>query len=200
MLPLIPLALTLVPQLISLFAGDKAGAAAQTVAGVVRTVTGADDEAAAQAAINADPKMAAELKIELAKIVLQHEQEANREADAARQAELDGLRARLSDVENARQRDTDKTKAGQRNWRADAMLLVVGVGLLACIYAAAQTGVPPIAIGIISTVAGTLCGCIKDAFSFEFGSSRSSENKMGIIAEMGATMVPASMVPKAPGS
>jgi hypothetical protein len=65
--------------------------------------------------------------------------------------------------------------------RQSARAMVAGATavLLACIVVlvAYREGIPGEAVGIISTVAGLAGGCLKDAFGFEFGSSRGSKDK-----------------------
>ena len=41
-------------------------------------------------------------------------------------------------------------------------------------------------VGIISTVAGIFGACLRDAFQFEFGSSRGSRDKDELLAQMQA--------------
>ena len=65
MLPLIPLALSLAPEIGNWLFGAKGAATATAVANVVQAVTGTADPAAAQLAI-ADPKVATELRVKLA--------------------------------------------------------------------------------------------------------------------------------------
>jgi hypothetical protein len=43
--------------------------------------------------------------------------------------------------------------------------------------------IPGEAVGIISTVAGIFGACLRDAYQFEFGSSRGSKEKDALIAE-----------------
>lgn len=174
---LIPLALSLAPDIGKwLFGrtGEEVGAA---VAKVARTVTGAgtDDEAAA--AIAADPALAAQLRVRLAEIAAEREQ-------ASRAAELDALKSHFADISDARARDVTLQAGGRRNVRADLLLVVACIGLVACIVVAAlgKLAADSAAMGMVISVAGVLAGCFKDAFGFEFGSSRSSERKTELLA------------------
>jgi hypothetical protein len=94
MLALLPLALGLVPELAKWIAGDKAGTVAAQAADIVRTVTGTDDPATAEA-ILADPAKVTELRIRLAEIAAQREA-------AADQARLEMFRTAAADTANAR--------------------------------------------------------------------------------------------------
>jgi len=89
MIPLVPLALSVVPALARWLIGPAAGDTAQEVAAVVRQVTGTPDPEQAAAALNADPARMAELQIRLAEIA------ANREAAQAG-TRLEEMRALLA--------------------------------------------------------------------------------------------------------
>ena len=68
MLPLIPLALAVVPELIKAIAGDRAGTVATQVAGIVQTVTGTTDPIEAQKKLAEDPALATTLRVRLAEM------------------------------------------------------------------------------------------------------------------------------------
>ena len=189
---LIPLALQLVPMIAKWIGGDNVGKEAQAVSSIVSSITGTTDPEAAAAAIANDPKIASDLKAKLLELHYKNDADERANQLAEHQAQFSNIQAQLADISNARARDVALQASGKGNIRADVMLIVVGVGLIACIIASAIPGVPMVAIGIISTVAGTLAGCIKDAFGFEFGSSRSSETKTGIIADLAQNTVPVS--------
>ncbi|OJX13203.1 MAG: hypothetical protein BGO77_08515 [Caedibacter sp. 37-49] len=88
-------------------------------------------------------------------------------------------RAFLQDRGGARQRDSALAAAGQYNYRADIMVFAAALGLIACLVALGfyQAELPGEAVGIISTIAGIFGACLKDAYAFEFGSSRGSKAK-----------------------
>ena len=88
MLPLVPLALSIVPELIKMIAGDKAGDVATTVANVVQEVTGTPDAIEAQRKLAADPALAGQLRIRLAEIALETQKAMDSAAEQKRQAEL----------------------------------------------------------------------------------------------------------------
>ncbi|MBN9413764.1 MAG: hypothetical protein J0H12_07610 [Candidatus Paracaedimonas acanthamoebae] len=88
-------------------------------------------------------------------------------------------RAFLQDREGARHRDSALAAVGRYNYRADIMVCAAALGLIACLVALAlyQSKLPGEAVGIISTIAGIFGACLKDAYAFEFGSSRGSKTK-----------------------
>ena len=106
---LIPLVLSLAPQLASMIFGSNGADATAKVAGVVQTVVGTVADlnspggaAAAVAHFQANQQAANELAAKLADLHLQMQKEQNAEADAFRKDALDDLKARLSDTGSAR--------------------------------------------------------------------------------------------------
>ncbi len=85
----------------------------------------------------------------------------------------------LQDRLHARDRDSAIITAGRSNTRADIMVISAASGLILCLFALAyyQGHLPGEAVGIISTIAGIFGSCLKDAYAFEFGSSRGSKTK-----------------------
>lgn len=171
-LPLLPIiggALSLVtefaPGLIKHFAGDKAGEVAEDVAGVVKKATGKDiskpDELEeAKAILEKDPKLLLDFKTELANIEL------NRE------------KAYLADRQDARQRDVELRKTGDKNWRANIMLVCAFVAVITIsIVLGIMDKLQGPVIGFLTTVGGMFARNIGTAFDFEFGSSRGSQIK-----------------------
>lgn len=92
----------------------------------------------------------------------------------------------LEDRQMARERDLAFLKAGRANRRADLMVVSAAAGLCLCLLSLAfySDVLPGEAVGIISTIAGIFGGCLKDAFAFEFGSSRGSKIKDSTVASM----------------
>lgn len=145
---------------------DKAEQAATTVIDIAKQVTGKTSGDEALAAITADP--AAVL--------------AFRQAIAAQEADLD--KAFLADRANARNRDVALHQAGYRNTRADIMVLLDVVGLIACLVVIAmfRAQLPGEVVGLLTAIAANFGACLRDAHQFEFGSSRSSREKDAAIA------------------
>src|SRR5579872_1525730 len=101
---LIPLAISLAPEIGKWLFGDKGEQTAQAVAQVVASVTGTSDNTAAQAMVAANPQIAAQLRVQLAQIA------AGQEA-AARAADLQQLSAQLADVKDARSQTVNLAQA-----------------------------------------------------------------------------------------
>lgn len=171
-LPLIPIAMQLAqfaPGIIKLLTGSgKAEEVAGKVVDVARAVTGIDDPKFAVQAIQADPAKAMEFQL------------------AMTDKQIDLEKAYLADVQSARSRDVEFTRAGKRNVRADIMVLLDVVGLIACLIVLCfyNDRIPGEAVGLISTVAATFGLCLRDAHQFEFGSTRSSRDKDATISNL----------------
>ncbi|MDR1476239.1 MAG: hypothetical protein LBI20_02875 [Holosporales bacterium] len=92
----------------------------------------------------------------------------------------------IKDKDNARTRDIAIVNTGRRNIRADIMVIAAAVGLVACLATIViyHKSLPGEAIGIISTVSGIFGACLKDAYNFEFGSSRGSKEKDQTVASI----------------
>lgn len=85
----------------------------------------------------------------------------------------------VEDRMNARARDAAMATTGENNIRADIMVFSAALGLVGCLVSLVifQKSLPGEAVGILSTIAGIFGSCLKDAYAFEFGSSRGSKNK-----------------------
>lgn len=170
MAPLIPIALqlaSLAPTIMRfLGTGEPAAGVVEKVVQVAQQVTGAATPEDAVKALQADPAKVLDFQLRL--------------------IEIDGELelAYLGDRKDARARDVALAQAGFRNTRADLMVVGAVVGLVTCLLVLAffRKDVPGEAVGIISTVAGIFGACLRDAFQFEFGSSRGSREKDQLLA------------------
>lgn len=159
------------PQIVRWISGsDRAAEAAETVVGVAQAVTGKASGTEAFHTLKADPSKVLEF----------------RQALAAQEADLD--KAYLADRVDARRRDVELARAGQRNRRADVMIALDVVGLVTCLAVLVlfKGSLPGEVVGIVSTVAGIFGACLRDAHQFEFGSSRGSREKDDLLARGGA--------------
>ena len=171
--PLVPIALALAqyaPQLMRYFgAGEASTAVAEKVVGVAQAITGTET-----------PQQALERMRDDAAAQFQFR---------ARMLELDAELERdyLADRQDARRRDVALAQLGQRIYRADVMVALDAVGLVACLVVLAfyRQNLPPEAVTLISTIAGIFGLCLRDAHQYEFGSSRGSAMKS---QEQSATM------------
>ncbi|MDR3187455.1 MAG: hypothetical protein LBT63_03455 [Holosporaceae bacterium] len=69
--------------------------------------------------------------------------------------------------------------ARSKNRRLNIMVIGAALGLVACLLmlTSYKGNLSGEAVGIISTISGIFGACLKDAYSFEFGSSRGSKDK-----------------------
>ncbi len=141
--------------------GKNSEEKAQRIVNIAKKVTGQSGPSSILDALKSDPKLVANLQRELMKI----EQE----------MEL----SMLYDRQSARMRDIALAQSGRINLRADIMVVAAAAGLIGCLLTITllKGTLPGEAVGIISTVAGIFGACLKDAYAFEFGSSRGSKLK-----------------------
>lgn len=156
------------PSIIKYFTNsDTAGAVAGQVIDIAKTVTGKGTPDEAAEALKADPALAMQFKM----------------AVMASDADLE--KAYLADRQSARSRDVSLAQAGHYNWRADVLAFLAVGGLVLCVYFIAKdSNLPERAVNAIMFVAGVLASAVRDVYGFEFGSSRSSQNKDTTIANL----------------
>lgn len=172
---LLPLALQLAPGLARYLGGSDAGTTAGQVADAIRAVTGTDDPAAAATAIR-DPAVAAQLQIRLAEI------QAAREA-ADRTAELDTLRALLSDKSSARGLLSSMVQAGSAvQWAPVFVSLLVLATFGVVMFAALTSALPPGSETILNMLLGTLAAMATSVVGYWVGSSAGSAQKTELLA------------------
>lgn len=160
------------PSLLKFITGsDKAAAVAGKVIDIAKTVTGAPSGDAALEVLKADPNK-----------VLEFQQ-------AAMANDADLVKAFLADVQNARSRDIELHKAGFGNRRADVMVALDVLGLIACLLVLVlyRERLPGEVVGLLSAISGIFGACLRDAHQFEFGSSRSSQVKDATISKLSGT-------------
>lgn len=94
-------------------------------------------------------------------------------------------RAYLADRQDARKRDTSVQLSGHYNWRADVLAFLAVGGLVLCVwFIAREAQLAERAVNAIMFVAGVLASAVRDVYGFEFGSSRSSQNKDATISNL----------------
>lgn len=151
----------LAPVLAKVFgAGEKSAEVAEIAASVARSVTGIPDNEGALNALKASP----ELVLEYQKAILEKE------------VSFESLYA--EDKKDARLRDVEFLKAGTRNYRAD---FLVGVSVIVVFTILTIVTFAPnlneYAKGALTTILGVFLNQLTNVFSFEFGSTRKSEDK-----------------------
>jgi hypothetical protein len=156
------------PKIAKWLSGTKAGFISQKIMDIAKNVTDTNDELEAIERLKSDKNMY--MLFEKAII------------DSERDIEL----AIIKDKENARHRDICIVNSGKRNKRADIMVISAAIGLIVCLcfICLYRKELPGEVVGIISTIAGIFGSCLKDAYNFEFGSSRGSKEKDHTVASI----------------
>ncbi len=114
--PIIGLLLQYAPDLVGMFAGDKAGTAAGRVADAAKVIFGTDDPKAAQAQIEADPKLA-EVFVEQSRTA------------------LEVFRLEIQDIQGARAQTLALNQSGSAMaWGAPAVSILVTLMFAGALY------------------------------------------------------------------
>lgn len=161
------------PVLGNVLVGNIPGAVA-TAGALIASELGTDNTPdAVGSALAANPELLVRVK----------EIEAKHDVDL-RTLALQSQAAELGDIQGARQRDVDLAKAGQKTNTKTWMILGDVVVVLACIVFLVAVPTAGEAVrGLIGTIAAGAVLCLRDAHQFEFGSSRSSQNKDVLLAD-----------------
>lgn len=190
MLPLIPLAATLVPELIRLIAGDKAGTVATSAARAVLELTGTTDPVTARQRLEADPAAAASLRQRLAEIALDASKAQYAEAAQQRQDELTAIK--LTDRNTAGARTTMQSLAGAGSpmaWGAPVVSAIVTGGFFVILGLLMLNGLgarDDKAFDIINIAIGVLGTGFATVVNFWLGSSSGSRNKEAQVIDLQA--------------
>ena len=184
MLPLIPLAISLAPEIGKWLFGDKGEQTAAAVARVVQTVTGTTDETVAQQVLARDPTVAAQLRVQLAQLAAQREQ-------AAAQATLEALKAQIADVQSARAQTVSLAQAKSAvQWSAPVVSIVVLATFGVVMWAALTRSLPAGSETILNMLLGTLAAMATSVVGYWVGSSAGSERKTDLLYNSTPTPTP----------
>jgi len=183
---LIPVALQYLPDLAKWVSGDTGEKVAERAVEVVKAVTGAETPEGAAAAL-ADPGVAFELRITLARLA--NEQEANRET-----ARTTRYQAMVADVANAR----EMTKAEPLIAKTQVGLAIgIWLTFAAVLLTVATGAVPGHVEGLFNVLLGLLGGAVSQVTQFFFGASTSSHSANSTLARMVRTQPQAEQSPLA---
>lgn len=182
MLPLIPLAISIVPEIGKWLFGPS-NAAAKTVAdvaGVIKTVTGADPTtdagmAAVSSILAGKPELATQLQVQIAQIAAQREHD-ERDADNTAFAE------QIADIKDARAQTVSLAGSNSAiKWAAPIVSIVI-LGGFGTVIALAMTRVLPTGSDrVVDTMLGTLVTMAAAVVNYWLGSSAGSEHKTDLL-------------------
>jgi hypothetical protein len=205
---LIPLVLSLAPQLAGMIFGSKGADATTKVAAVVQTVVGTVADlsapggvAAAVAHIQANPQASSDLAAKLADLQLQMQKGQDEAAEALRQDALDELKARLADTGSARDMATELAKAHSGLAYGGVIVSIVIVAAFgATTYAVLTSHLSATDGQFGSVLVGTLAAMATQVANYWLGSSQGSNAKNTLLANAQnnlAASVPASLMKSA---
>jgi hypothetical protein len=205
---LIPLVLSLAPQLAGMIFGSKGADATTKVAAVVQSVVGTVADlsapggvAAAVAHIQANPQAASDLSAKLADLQLQMQKEQDDAAEALRQNALDDLKARLADTSSARDMATELAKAHSGLAYGGVVVSIVIVAAFgATTYAVLTSHLSAMDGQFGSVLVGTLAAMATQVANYWLGSSQGSNAKNALLANAQnnlAASVPANVMKSA---
>ncbi len=194
MLPLVAIATSLLPDLIKVLAGDKAGTIASNIASTVQTVTGQSDPAAAKQAVDTDPAVKANLQAQLAQIAVTAAKQQNDEADQQRQDQLDQLKQSLADVQSARANELSlSTNKSWIAWVAPAVSFAVMAGFYVLLWQLIErppsNGTPSDTTQLTNICIGALVAAFSTVVNFWLGSSKGSQDKDQVQADQTKTVL-----------
>lgn len=160
------------------------GALADALLGEKKSGDPVKDEAAIAGILSGG--LTPEVRIKIIEAENQLKRDAQMFADKDKERQLDQVKAELADVKSARERDMAYVAAGKTNERANWMVVMDVIGLLACLAVLTffRTDLPGEVVGLLSTIAGIFGLCLRDAHQFEFGSSRGSKQAQEVIASI----------------
>ncbi|MBV9784760.1 MAG: hypothetical protein JO264_13205 [Acidisphaera sp.] len=193
MLPLIPLALTVAPEIGRWLFGSGGGKVADAVSTAVSAVAGTTDPDAVAAIMAGKPELATQLRVQLAQIAAQAEA-------ASRTSELDELKAQLADVGGARSQTVALAQAGSRiAWSPAVLSAIVLLAFATMIYVVLTRTVPEGSAPLANVLLGTLAAMAAQVGNYWLGSSAGSSAKdvqVQQMAEAARTSIPAEIAHK----
>lgn len=167
MLPLLGIALNLVPTLAQWIGGDKAGSVATQVADVAKQVLGTSEPDAVAKAIATDPNLALQFKLALANI-----------EDKERQRSHDELIARMADTQSARDQTVKLAQMGSPlAWGAAIVSFIVVAAFAVVAWLVFNEAIPNQNREMALYLVGQLSGFVGAAISYWLGSSAGSASK-----------------------
>lgn len=97
--------------------------------------------------------------------------------EKARQ-DLESFKEEVKDRDSARVRDAEFARRGIHNYRADIMVLVAAIAVAWMVYLVwSSPSLDEYVKGIVTLVLGRFLGYLDNIYSFEFGTTRGSQNK-----------------------
>ena len=175
---LIPLAVSVAPELAKWLFGSGAAKTTTAIAQAVQAVTGTADAEAASAVLARDPGLAVQLRVQLAQVAAAQQAEED-------QARLDALKAGIADAAGARQQTA--TLAAQHSviaYGAPVTSVIVLITFGAVMTVALTQQMPAGSETILNMLLGTLAAMATSVVSYWVGSSAGSARKDDRLAQL----------------
>lgn len=167
MLPLLGIALNLVPTLAQWIGGDKAGNVATQVADVAKQVLGTSEPDAVSKAIATDPNLALQFKLAIANI-----------EDKERQRSHDELLARMADTQSARDQTVKLAQMGSPlAWGAAVVSFIVTAAFAVVSWLVFNEAIPQQNREMALYLVGQLSGFVGTCVAYWVGSNAQSAAK-----------------------
>lgn len=186
---LLPMVLSLAPQLAGLLFGAKGNETTAQVADIVRSVVDIDPATAEGAAaavelIKGNPEAAQTLQHRLAELHLRLQAEANREADQQRQDAIEHLKTELADVASARSQTVDLARSHSPLAYSSAILsAIILVGFAVMLFVVVnKTKAEALDSPLANVLLGTLAAMATQVANYWLGSSSGSAAKNTALA------------------
>jgi hypothetical protein len=186
-LPLVAIATSIVPTLIGLIAGDRAGQVAAQAAKAVQVITGTDDPVKAKETLAANSQLQVELQTKLANIALERQRLENEELAAKRASDIEDLKQRVTDRVSARSSMVELvSRSSLLAWGAAAVSIMISTAFFAFVWILLTRGLAtsdPNTLSIANLVVGVLTASFATMTQFWLGSSQSSRTKDAFILD-----------------
>jgi lysozyme family protein len=188
--PLIALAATVLPELVRLVAGDRAGTVATAVEQAVQAATGTADPVDAKRRLDEDPAAAAALRTRLAEIAVEQERLQLEAAEKRRAADLAELQTRIADTQGARAAMLQLS--GNRDpmrWGAPVVSVTVTLMFVLAlfIFTSSESFIAQGNREMVNIILGALVAAFTAVINFWIGSSQGSREKDATVRVLQAT-------------
>ena len=176
---LIPLALTIAPEISKWLFGETAEKTTAAVSAAVEAITGTSDADAASTRLQQDPAAAGQLRLQLAQIAAEQEK-------ASRSADLDQLAATLRETaDSGAQTVTPVSQKTSMAWSGAVISAVVLLTFGAMMAVVLLRGMPAGSETASNMMLGTLAAMATSVVSYWVGSSAGSARKDDRLAQVG---------------
>lgn len=182
---LIPLLIGLAPKVAEWVAGKPAAQVVEQVTQVAKDTLGIDNVNDLEDAISKDPEKALQFKLAMINAASESEKRAHEEQMAALQANIDEIKARLSDVQSARDQTVELAKVGSPiAWGAVVVSFLVMAAFGGMMYITSSFDIPVTQKDNMNGLLWTLNTLAVSVVSYWVGSSASSAQKTSVMEMM----------------